>query len=190
MTLMTKAELKKQLKEGKTFDELFHFSRGQECLIFKADHFQPGNSILYIPDIDLNEMPVDDVLTNAEERINDAVSLCYTGDDFIQQCEGNDQIAERLFNFCDWQHPSSALDDFWDDLDSKDDRGNSGPSAIGPQKFKVTITETLKRVVEVVAEDSFEAEQKVTDGWHNGEYILEAEDFVDVDFDASAVTEK
>ena len=185
MTLMTKAELKKKLKEGKTFDELFHFSRGQECLIFKADHFQPGNGILYIPDIGHNELPVDDVLTNADERIDDAVSLCYTGDDFLEQCKGNELMAERLFNLCDWQHPSSALDDFWDDLDPENDEDNDCPAPIGPKKFKVTITETLKRVVEVIAEDELEAEQKVSDGWRNSEYILDSDCFVDVDFDAS-----
>ena len=45
--------------------------------------------------------------------------------------------------------------------------------------YKVKITETLEKVVEVEAEDRDEAEQIVSDAWHNSEYILDAEDFLD-----------
>lgn len=54
-------------------------------------------------------------------------------------------------------------------------------------KFKVTITEMLKRMVEVEADDQHEAEQMVSDGWHNSKYILDAEDFVGVAFEAVPV---
>lgn len=54
-------------------------------------------------------------------------------------------------------------------------------------RFKVTITETLKRTVEVEADDQQEAEQMVSDGWHNSKYILDAENFVDVAFEAVPV---
>lgn len=56
-------------------------------------------------------------------------------------------------------------------------------------RFKVTITEALKRTVEVEANDQQEAEQMVSDGWHNSKYILDAEDFVDVEFEAAPVLE-
>ena len=52
------------------------------------------------------------------------------------------------------------------------------------RKFRVTITETLKRTVEVDAVDQYDAEQMVSDGWHSIEYVLGAEDFADVDFEA------
>lgn len=51
-------------------------------------------------------------------------------------------------------------------------------------KFKVTITETLKRTIEVKANDRQQAEQMVSDGWHDSKYILGSEDFVDVGFEA------
>ncbi len=51
-----------------------------------------------------------------------------------------------------------------------------------PRKYQVAIIETLRRVVEVEADDQQNAEQMVSDGWHNSEYILEAEDFVGVEF--------
>lgn len=53
-----------------------------------------------------------------------------------------------------------------------------------PRRFKVTITETLRRTVEVEADDQHEAEQIVSDGWHRSQYILGAEDFADVEFEA------
>ena len=53
--------------------------------------------------------------------------------------------------------------------------------------FRVVITETLKRVVEVseneIKEPTMdEAVQAVSDWWHNGQIILEAEDFDSVEF--------
>jgi len=53
---------------------------------------------------------------------------------------------------------------------------------MGKLKFKVTITETLKRTIKVEANDRQQAEQMVSDGWHDSNYILGSEDFVDVDF--------
>lgn len=53
--------------------------------------------------------------------------------------------------------------------------------------FRVVITETLKRVVEVseakLKEPTMdEAVQTVSDWWHNGQIVLEAEDFDNVEF--------
>ena len=52
-------------------------------------------------------------------------------------------------------------------------------------KFRVTITETLKRTVEVEADDPDQAEQMVADGWHSSKYILGADDFAGVEFSAA-----
>ena len=48
--------------------------------------------------------------------------------------------------------------------------------------FYISVTETLKRIVEVHAEDSSEALQKVEDAYYNEEIVLDSEDFVDTDF--------
>ncbi|HHZ07057.1 MAG TPA: hypothetical protein GX401_09840 [Clostridiales bacterium] len=50
------------------------------------------------------------------------------------------------------------------------------------KEFDVTITETLKKTVTVEAENREEAEQLVSDRWHNSEYILDAEDFQGAEF--------
>ena len=60
--------------------------------------------------------------------------------------------------------------------------------------FKVTITETLKRTVLVRESELKEptpddAAQTVSDWWHQGQIILEADDFTDVDFSAEEVRE-
>ena len=40
---------------------------------------------------------------------------CYTGQDFTDECCGDAEKAERLFYYCDWQHPSSAIDELAND---------------------------------------------------------------------------
>ena len=51
---------------------------------------------------------MDRPLRNGEE-IEEVLSVCYAGVDFVQECAGDVKLAERLFYYCDWQHPSSAL---------------------------------------------------------------------------------
>lgn len=58
------------------------------------------------------------------------------------------------------------------------------------RKYKVIITETLEKVVEVEARDKIEAEQIVSDAWHNSDYILDADDFVEANFKAEPIGKK
>ena len=51
-------------------------------------------------------------------------------------------------------------------------------------KYKVMITETLKMLVAVEADNKSEAEQIISDKWHNSEYVLDAENFSEVNFKA------
>ena len=57
------------------------------------------------------------------------------------------------------------------------------------QTFKVTITERLQKPVIVDAGNLDEAEQIISNNWRNSEYVLGAEDFVDVEFEAELVDE-
>lgn len=54
------------------------------------------------------------------------------------------------------------------------------------KRFKVTITETLRMTVEVKANNLYEAEQMISDGWHSSKYVLGSENFADVKFEAEA----
>ena len=58
------------------------------------------------------------------------------------------------------------------------------------QLYTVTITETLKMDVEVAAESLLQAEQIVNDSWRNSDYILDADNFVDVDFKAKPAVQE
>ncbi len=114
---MTKQEVRRRLFAGETLDSMFVWSSGQECDIFKADAFKPGDEVIYIPDLYLNEIPTDKDMSCDPEGIFEVLGCHYTGDDFIELCkirfgDGEQAIekAEELFQYVDWQHPSSALD--------------------------------------------------------------------------------
>lgn len=56
--------------------------------------------------------------------------------------------------------------------------------------YYVTITETSRMKLNVEAESMAEAIEKVADGWRNGKYILDADHFEDVEFDAEDISPK
>ena len=111
---LTKQELRSQLQQGRTLNDLLAFGPGQDCEIFKADKFYPGDVVIYVPDVILNHIPLDRPITSPEE-LSEVLSNCYTGQDFIDECQGDTEKAEHLFFYCDWQHPSSAVDELADD---------------------------------------------------------------------------
>jgi len=53
------------------------------------------------------------------------------------------------------------------------------------REFEVTITETLEKVVTVMAKNQCEAEEIVQDEWDNQVHILDADNYVGVKFDAA-----
>lgn len=101
---MTKAELKAKLEAGEKLENIFDFIDGQDCLIYKADHFETSDNIIYIPDIYLNDIDVDCTLHG--EEIDNVIHHCYTGKDFMEECSNHADLAEELFDFIDWQHPN------------------------------------------------------------------------------------
>ena len=111
---VTKTMLRSQLQQGHTLNDLLAFGPGQDCEIFKADRFYPGDVVIYVPDVALNHIPLNRPVTNLEE-LDEVLSQCYTGQDFIDECSGDEEKAERLFCYCDWQHPSSAIDELDED---------------------------------------------------------------------------
>ena len=48
--------------------------------------------------------------------------------------------------------------------------------------FYISVTETLNRIVEVHAEDEYEAIHKVSDAYYDGQVVLDSDDYVEVDF--------
>lgn len=39
--------------------------------------------------------------------------MVYTRNDFLGMCNGQEEIAERVFESIDWQHPETYLDELW-----------------------------------------------------------------------------
>ena len=111
---MTKAELRTQLEAGCVLEDLFVLSTGQECTIYKAEQYSPGEEIIYIPDLELNGIPYYRALTD-EGEIQAVVDCCYCGDDFLAEAYNDPKKARMLFSYCDWQHPSSAAPEVLDD---------------------------------------------------------------------------
>lgn len=108
---MTKAELRQQIEERQCMlEDILPMSDGQECLVYKASEFSVSDEIIYIPDIWLNELcSVRDDDDDGADYAQRVIDNSYTGKDFMEECGGNEELARRLFWYCDWQHPSSAL---------------------------------------------------------------------------------
>ena len=112
-TLYTKKEIYDFLKKGAILGDLLDMSDGQECTVFKSDYFpedeEDYNVVIYIPDLDQNEIVYDRRMTT--EEIAEAYTNLYTAQDFIDICGGDKDKAETVFYNCDWQHPSSEFDE-------------------------------------------------------------------------------
>ena len=53
------------------------------------------------------------------------------------------------------------------------------------QEYEVKITEILEKVVCVTAENVIDAEEQVQDAWDNGDYVLDADNFVIATFEVN-----
>lgn len=135
---MTKKEVRERILKGECLADMFEFTDGQECEIFKGE-WNPGDEVIYIPDIDLNEIcinrPLIKILTSGE--VIDVLSCLYTGRDFMELADGNKELAKRLFHYVDWQHPSSALNEVVDDEEEdKNEVGETMKKEFDWDKFK------------------------------------------------------
>ena len=134
---MTVNEVRERIIKGECLSDIFEFTDGQECMIYKGT-WNPGDEVIYIPDIDLNEICINRPLIKIldEEEINDILSCLYTGKDFMELTDGDEELAKRLFYYVDWQHPSSALNEITDDEHYyKDEREKERISHYGEIKF-------------------------------------------------------
>ena len=110
---ITKKELRERLQVREKLEDLFRFRAGQECSIFKESEFIAGDQIIYIPDVELNNIPTHRPIETYElDRVMDC---CYTGNEFLKMCTNRYGVAgyayaRELFDYLDWQHPSSVLD--------------------------------------------------------------------------------
>ena len=95
---MTFHEVETALKSGRKLSDLFEFTVGQDCMIYKADQFV--DEVIYISDLGL-------VVGDGPDSMMDAV---WTGLDFIDAAGGNRELAEKIFCLVDWQSPYTEAD--------------------------------------------------------------------------------
>lgn len=115
---MTKAELLEGLRKGIALEDLLPLRPGQDCTIYKAEQFSTGEEVIYIPDVELNNITTSK--SPYEEDAEYTVNHSYSGEDFVTLCDGDEALAYRLWCYCDWQHPSSALPECeYDDEEDK-----------------------------------------------------------------------
>lgn len=117
---MTKEYLRKELECGKCLKEIFEFSDGQDCTIYKGKFdLDNAENIIYIPDIFINDIDIDaDFMTEME--IKNVLNNCYTTADFLDEAQDHVNLAEDLFNYVDWQHPDlhDLLDGYEDEQEA------------------------------------------------------------------------
>lgn len=110
---MTKEKLREGFQKGFDLMTLLPLVPNQEYLIYKADQFRNDDEIIYIPDIRLNY--IDAEIPPIDKDIQHIINLCYTGAEFVNLCEGDEDLAYRVFCCCNWQHPLTAFLEIYDE---------------------------------------------------------------------------
>ena len=101
---MSKTEIGKRIRNIRILNGLSQSELGEK-LGLTADRIQN----IYLSKLNLG------VVTTGE-NLNDILKNCYTGNDFLKECNGHKNIAKALFDFVDWQHPNiQDLTDCYDE---------------------------------------------------------------------------
>lgn len=102
-------ELVAELRAGKTLESLLDLTQGQNCFIYKAKgKCFDLNEVIYIPDVSLNDIPTDYVMS--KDDLAECSAYFYTWKDFLDLCKTEDKALE-LFDLCDWANPWTVLDE-------------------------------------------------------------------------------
>ena len=74
--------------------------------------------------IEEKDREIADIKLNYE--IENVLNNCYTGNDFMTECSGYEDLARELFDFVDWQHPNiQDLLDLYSDEEFEREHGFS-----------------------------------------------------------------
>ena len=131
---MTVNEVRERIIKGECLSDMFKFTDGQDCMIYKGD-WNPGDEVIYIPDIDLNEICINRPLVQIldETEIEDVLYCLYTGKDFIEIMDGDEELAKSLFHYCDWQHPTSAMNEILEYIEESKEFNETDNRTVFPE---------------------------------------------------------
>lgn len=131
---MTVNEVRERIIKGECLSDMFKFTDGQDCMIYKGD-WNPDDEVIYIPDIDLNEICINRPLVQIldETEIEDVLYCLYTGKDFIEIMDGDEELAKSLFHYCDWQHPTSAMNEILEYIEESKEFNETDNKTVLPE---------------------------------------------------------
>lgn len=131
---MTVNEVRERIIKGECLSNIFEFTDGQDCMIYKGE-WNPGDEVIYIPDIDLNEICINRPLVQIldETEIEDVLYCLYTGKDFIEIMDGDEELAKSLFHYCDWQHPTSAMNEILEYIEESKEFNETDNKTVFPE---------------------------------------------------------
>ena len=187
--------------------EAAHGGDGERgALAYASDELQDDKKFVFaMLECDASDFRyVSERLSNDIETVAKAFQCAKTEYDFdcIKECLGKDLLTEMVKGHLDKQQEKNTKEEIVSNI-VLDEQNNSLAEKIAAAEsvkasddkassnfFDVTITETLKMTVQVEADSLEEAEQMVSDNWHNQDYILDAENFVGVEFTGKPAREK
>lgn len=107
--LLSKTDVEYMLKNGFALSNIFEMTSGNGYTIFKADDFAE-DKVIFIPDLSFHGLEgIFDKNGLTEQEIEGVLNLCYTGRDFLDMCDGNEEDAENLFSSVDAFESNNAI---------------------------------------------------------------------------------
>lgn len=113
---MKKQEVKARLMNGEGLREIFPVLpyTKEYGEIVKAARFVAGDEVIYIPSLGWN--PINYFAEN-EEDAEDILCDCYTGDNYIELCNGNITLAKLLFSITNDRNPYEEYEYYFENDD-------------------------------------------------------------------------
>ena len=95
--------MSEEIKKGDVIGEYFPAKDGQPARIERgwlrqgyiyknSEAYENKTDVCYVPELS---------------------DTAYTGQDFLDMCNGQEEIADTIFAVVDWQSPETCLDEFW-----------------------------------------------------------------------------
>lgn len=75
---------------------------------FYKGNWSPNDNLIYIPDFEANKIDCEEVHAKTVENI---CSNLYSGKDFLNLCNGCENIAQKVFEKCNGQDPANIMKD-------------------------------------------------------------------------------